>query len=271
MKDIELRRAIDRAIDEGDTEEIERLLSKTPDTEDMPRDFALSIISRCKENKTMKKLRISKIGVVAAAVVLCCGAVGGAVLVKHYSMEYGNKYIQVASNEDIDEKELAEIAKNSAVDIEDIESGKVIVANTKTYSSVEEAEKEMGIKAVLPAVMPELKLDKVEGCVLNDNRKDMYIEYGSPDTKYFGITLGYEKLGQGESSVTTGDIDEGSLGSYTSAKGYKFDTLDESGKGKTAHIYTTHVGDYEYSLVFSDFDEKEMEKVVDSVDLESYR
>ncbi len=271
MKDIELRRAIDRAIDEGDTEEIERLLSKTPDTEDMPCDFALSIISRCKENKTMKKFRISKIGVIAAAVVLCCVAVCGAVVVKHYSIEYGSKYIQVASNKDINEKELAEIAKNTAVDTKDIEGGRVMVTDTKTYSSIEEAENKMGIKAVLPALMPELELDNVEGCVLNDNRKDMYIVYGSPDAKCFGITLGYEKLEQGESSVTTGDIDEGSLGSYTSAKGYKFDTLDESGNGKTDHIYTTHVGDYEYSLVFLDFDEKEMEKIVDSVDLESYR
>ncbi len=271
MNDTEMRRAIDRAIDEGNIEETERLLDMLPDVEDMPSDFASSVILQCKENKTMKKFRISKIGVAAAVIVMSCAAVTGAALVKHYSMEYGDKYLQIASKEDIDQKALEEIAQNADVKPEDIEKGNVAVADTVTYSSVAEAEREMGMKVVLPEIMPDLEQSDVEGCILNDNRKDMYIVYGSSDSKCFGITLGYEKLGEEESSVTIGDIDEGTLDSYTSAKGYKFDTFSESGEGGKCDIYTTHIGDYEYSLVFEGFDKGEMKNIVDSVDLESYK
>lgn len=271
MNETEMRRAIDRAIDTGNTEEVERLLDMLPDAEDMPTGFASLIISKCKEKNIMKKIKISKIGIAAAVIGLSCVAVAGSALVKHYSLEHGNRYIQVASDEDIDQKELEKIARNANVDTHDIESGNVMVADTIVYNSVAEAEEKMGMKVVMPEIMPNLELDKVEGCILNDRRKDMYIIYGGSETKHFGITLGYEKLEKGETSVTTGDIDEGTLDSYTSAKGYKFDTFIESGEGGSADIYTTHIGDYEYSLVFEGYGKKDMQDIVDSVDLESYR
>lgn len=269
MKNTELRAALDRAVDEGNMEEIDRLIKLTPDVPDMPEDFARSIIKENKENKAMKKFKISKVGIIAAAVVFSCAAVSGTVLVKRYSAAFGNKYIQVAGNEDIDKNELENIAKTEITD-EDIKNGNVMVADTVNYNTIEEAEKNLDIKAVLPEIMPELEIDEISGCVLNDNRKDMYIVYGNED-KHFGITIGYEKLNEGETSVTASDIDEGTLDSYTSAKGYKFDTLSESDGNGTADIYTTHIGDYEYSLVFENFGEKEMKSIVDSTNLENYR
>ena len=265
MKDTELRMALDKAIDEGNTEEIDRLIKLTPDVPEMPENFAYSIIKENKENKAMKRFKIGKAGIIAAAVVLSCAAVSGTVLVKHYSAAFGNKYIQVAGKGDIDKEELEDIAKTEITD-EDIKNGNAIVADTVNYATIEDADKELGIKATLPNIMPELEISEISGCILNDNRKDMYIVYGNED-KYFGITIGYEKLNEGETSVTSGDIDPGTLDSYTSAKGYRFDAFSEEGSS----IYTTHIGDYEYSLVFYNFGEKEMKNIVDSADLEDYR
>ncbi len=269
MKDTELRMALDKAIDEGDMDEVERLLESTPDVPNMPENFAYSIIKENKENKAMKRFKIGKAGIIAAAVILSCAAVSGTVLVKHYSAAFGNKYIQVAGNGDIDKEELENIAKTEITD-KDIKNGNVIVADTVNYDTIKDAEKELGIRAALPKIMPELEISEISGCILNDNRRDMYIVYGNKG-KCFGITIGYEKLNEGETSVTSGDIDPGTLDSYTSEKGYKFDTLSETGESGTANIYTTHIGDYEYSLVFENFSEKEMKNIVDSVDLEGYR
>jgi uncharacterized Rmd1/YagE family protein len=204
-----------------------------------------------------------------------------AVTMNLFSFQSGEKYVSIRTTDGMTAEEAQAFAEeNQAAAPEEGEA--VVLADEvpeQTFNSVAEAEAGMDMVIPLPAAMPDLELSSATGQSFyfgeSNKQSTVWLIYGSAEGgRMLGITVAREVVAQGEdiTSYTEHDIDEGSLSSYTSKTGVKYDTLtesDETGE-RTAHIANAMIGEYDYAAVFFGFDETERQEILDSIDLSAY-
>lgn len=281
---------LDAAIEEQNLDAIERGLEALSQAEthpiapEDPMVFCAAIKKLDKEQRTMKK-PIYKIAIVAAAVALLSVGVYAASALNLFSFRQGDRFVTMRTTESMTEQEARELVEGDASAREENTAGvsqeAVGQADVEefTFATPEQAAAKLDLKLPLPAAMPELPLSSATGSVMRfgENYEDrtVWLNYGDPADKAFGVTVIREILPEGEAvtSYTTHDMDEGSLGRYKSKSGTEYTILSESNEdgSLTAHIATTMMGEYEYSLVFVGFSQAERNAVIDSTDLSSLR
>ncbi len=292
---VDLRIKLDNAIDDGNMEEIDTLLNEILSVDrdfiepENVEEFAKSVKRKIEKGgiEMKRKVNFKRMVAIAAAIVAVVGVgVSGSSLFKQYAFSDGDKFYTLSADSDFDENALDEIKESvkSGKSITDpkaftgenspeIGIGRPSDIEKKSFDSIEEAEKYLEMKVVLPKVMPDLEIASIEGSKAefgeNNSYSEIWATYGDIYTKAFGVTVKKMNFEEGVSSLTSNDMDEGSHGEYVSPKGYKFDKFNESDetKERTANIYITSIGDYQYSFAFYNFSDEERENIVDSFDL----
>lgn len=228
--------------------------------------------------KTLHKpYRLAIVAAVVAALGISVYAVSTMNL---FSFVSGDKYVTMRTTESMTEDEAKVFVgdKQSESIPEDVP---VMRAEQEefTFETVEEAGQQLDMTLLLPAALPEMKLDSATGQIVHfgDNMENRYcwLIYSDAQERIFGLTVVREIVAEGVpvTGYTTHDMDDGSLGSYKSKSGAEYTTLTESNDtgDMTAHIATTAIGEYEYSLVFVGFNEAEQHAIIDSADLSIYQ
>lgn len=285
----ELYDNLERSIDAMDMNSIEELLQKIEREEEFSikaedsRIFAKKIenIYKTRRNNNMNKNKIKYFGIIAASVaVLATAGVCANQIINNYSFSTKDKAINIMSNSELDDEELDQLLEdvNKPVDEEtnyaDENGGNVITPEELTFSTIEEAEAKTGVKIILPKIMPELDIESIKGSASNTDKgysnNTVWLEYGNPEEKYFGITVSRTILPKDGTVISSNEVDDDSAGSYTSKNGTKYETYNESNPdgSMTANIAVAYSGEYEYALVFVNFEETEIHNIIDSIELD---
>lgn len=282
---------LDEAIDKMDMETVNASLEQLSHVENIPdiaedaNLFAARIEMISKENRTMKHPKNVFKLTLAATIALALGLTVYAVAnPQTFAFLSGDRFVTMRTNQSMTSaeaqdmvREAQEVEKNApARSEEDIAA---LTPESMTFETPEQAEKELDMRLVLPSAFPQMTLDSISGQTMYGESgyksSTMWTEYSDTADRRLGVTIVREQIPTGEeiTSFTQHDIDKGSLGSYKSKSGLTFTTLtesDESGE-KQAHIATTTVGEYEYTLVFFGFEESERQAILDSTDLSAYQ
>lgn len=278
----EIRKSIDKAIENGNIREIQSIISNIPDCEPkMPvNDFIKSVKEKCviKEDNNMKnKFSMKVLITVAAVAVIGCVSVGAATIFKTFTFNENGKFISVTANNDISEEEAARLAKDEAERIKAVMPDEKNRIKPDNFKSIEEAERAYNMIVVLPDKKPDMDLSSVEGIETYITEKSststIWAEYGNPDEKAYGLTVVKKKyVDEDITDIFTNDA-KATDEKFVSDKGYSFDILKDidEATGRSAKIFVTYVGDYEYSVCFMNFDDTEIEDVVNSIDLGEYK
>lgn len=281
-KKYEMNKRLEEAVNKGDIEEVSKILDdvKLDICFDEPKKFADKIrqIEKGDIKIMKKKFKLSKVGVIAAAIVaISCVSVSAAYVFNTYMMEKGDRYYSVTSNEELSDDAVEKMVDEAHEYEENINTENVTTPEYDNFDNIEAAEKNYNMKILKPEIMPKLDLDSITGNQFfvdeNSSTSTVWLSYVGENEKSFGITVTKNELSEDTTSVSSGDIDEGSLNSYKSAKGFDFNVFNESSddKTKTAKVALANVGKYEYAMVFVGFEESEVTKTIDSLDLSEYR
>lgn len=282
---LEIQKRLDTAIDMMDQQEIERNLAclNAMDIRSIEAEDAKAFAARIKKlevrNQSMiKNKKSSRIILIAAAVAIMAtvGVYASGVLTR-FTFAHNDRYAVVQTTESMTASEAQKMAEET-IDAPQTNRAECEEANSEEFEfkTIEEAEKKLDMKVVLPKKMPNLPLTPVSAQSIKSEGVEtgtIWATYGDPDSKAFGITVQKTIVtGSDITIVSTSDMDEGSIGEYKSKSGVKYTMLSESDDSgeRTARIATVTKGDYEYSLIFVGFSEKEMHEIIDSVDLSAY-
>lgn len=207
--------------------------------------------------------------------VIGCVSVGAATFFKTFTFNENGKFVSVTANSDISEEEAARLAKEAVND--NVMPNDENTVKPESYNTIKDAEEAYNMKIAMPAVKPDLGLESVEGSISyiseNSSTATIWATYGNIDEKAYGLTVTKKDFNDDDitdilstDAETTGD-------KFVSDKGYEFDVLNEIDEtsGRSARIFVTYVGDYEYSIYFVNFDDAEIEDVVNSIDLREYK
>lgn len=275
---------LDAAIDAMDETKINQGLDALQQLDPIPMyveapEVFVAHILECnrRENKVMKPKKYFRVAVAAAAIALMGITAYAATTYNLFGFGQGDRYVTVRSNDGITEQEARDMAE--ADNSTDISEDMTMQADSKDYEfdSVAAAEAGMDMIIPVPAAMPEMKLDSVDGTITkfgdSAESRTLWINYTDEQERLFGLTVVRDILAEGNTVYTESDMDPGSLGSYQSKSGVEYTTLTESDPSgeKTAHIATTMIGEYQYTLVFFGFDETERAEIIDSADLSVYQ
>ncbi len=283
---------IDNAIDMMNVEEINKGIEALRHMESQqiiaedPKIFAARIKNLSKKEQiNMKPKKYLKLAAIAAVVAALGASVYAANVLNVFSFAKDDRFVVLRTTENMTQKEAEDLID---VDInerpeQEAHDQEAPAANVEskdlTFNSIEEAEKEMDMKLILPASMPDMKISSIVGTILEWGKgietRSVWLNYEDENGRLFGITTSREITPKGESVTryTSSEMDKGSQGSYKSKQGLEFTTLtetDEAGE-RTAHIANIIIGEYNYAVVFFGFDEKERKAVLDSVDLSAYQ
>lgn len=277
---IEIRKSIDKAIEKGNMREIEGIMSNIPDCEPKMsvNDFIKSVKEKCviKEDNNMKsKFSTKALIAVAAVAVIGCVSVGAATVFKTFTFNENGKFVSVTANNDISEKEAARLANEAA-------NGNVVPNNENTvkpisFETVEDAEKTYDMTVILPNKKPDLDLSMVQGqkayFAENSSQTTIWAVYGDADKKAYGLTVTKKNYDDEDITDILSTDAEVTGDKFVSDNGYSFDVLIDSDEatGRSAKIFLTYVGNYEYAINFVNFDDDEIEDVVNSIDLGEYK
>lgn len=271
---IEIRKRVDRLIEEGRIDEAAAILNDVVSCE--PELSVDQFIRSVKEDKTMKN-KISKRVMIAVAAVcaVTCVSVGAATLFKQFTFNENGKFVSVTSNSDISREEAAELAKNAAND--NTVPNESNTPESQKFKTIAEAEKAYDMKIALPKSAPKLDLETVEGNIFyideNTSSSTVWATYGDTDKKAYGLTVTKKDYGDKAVTDTLVTDSEPTGEKFVSDMGYSFDVLNETDEetGRVASIYMTYVGNYEYAVYFTNFDTAEIKDVVNSIDLGEYK
>jgi hypothetical protein len=280
-----LEAAIDSADMRGIDSGLESLASVEPETI-TPEDvnlFSARILKLSEEKQPMKHLgKTARVAVAVAAVLLMGVTVYAAVTMNLFSFQSGEKYVSIRTTDSMTPEEAQAFAEENQAARPEEDAVNVINGEDfplQEFASVAEAEAGMDMIIPLPAAMPDLEFSRATGQSYTFREgygsRTVWLEYGSVETgRAFALTVSREVVAEGEdiTSYSEQDIDEGSLSSYTSKTGVKYDTLtesDETGE-RTAHIANAMIGEYDYAVVFFGFEEAERQQILDSIDLSAY-
>ena len=278
-------RAIDEAIDRMDIEEIEKrlepLLEENPfkDSMEDSKLFAKRIIKQNQKGRSVMKLnRRNKIVLVASLAVVIGGSVFATGVINQYTIHKADKTIEIKTAGSLSEEEVQQIADDMANSYgKDKPEENVLYGEDlkKEFGTIEEAEKALNMKLVMPSYIPEeFKLAGDIYCeYFSEDKNNTYITYASAQdaNKLLGVTVIKEVLPEDSTMVTVNDsVYEGE---YTSSSGDKYTLYKDTGEKpeQVAHIAKIIIGDVEYAVVSAGMDEAEFHKIIDSVNLDAYR
>ena len=279
---IEIRKSIDRAIEKGNMREIQGIMSNIPDCEPkMPvNDFIKSVKEKCviKEDNNMKsKFSMKALIAVAAVAVIGCVSVGAATVFKTFTFNENGRFVSVTANNDISEEEAARLANKEVENIENVIPNEGNTPEYDEFNSIKEAEKTYDMTVILPDKKPELDLSEVKGLETyfseNSSTATIWTTYGNPDEKAYGLTVTKKNFADEDITDILSTDAEVTGDKFVSNKGYEFDILNEidEATGKSVKIFVTYIGNYEYAINFVNFDDDEIENVVNSIDLGEYK
>lgn len=285
MKDKEqLLRELEDAIDRADMDAIERGLVGLSSVEPQPilgedpRLFSARILKQHKENENMKaSTKVWRVTAIAAAAALMGVAVYAAAEFQRFSLAGGDKFVTLQTNQDITQQEANQIMEegldHQVTPEERAAAAQAIQQNEQSFASVEEAAAQMNMVLPLPGAMGDMELESATGQSLyGEGVEDhtVWLNFADSKDRMVGVTVTRQIVTGTVTTTTTGDMDEGSLGTYKSKSGITYTTLtesDETGEN-TAFIAMATVGEYEYALVLDQgFTESERHALIDSVDL----
>ncbi len=277
---IKIRQDLDRAIEEGNMEDIKNMLERIPDcTPPMSAgELADSIMSDDKEVRPMKNKIPARVLLVASVIaVIACASVSAGSLLKHYVFEKDGYYVKVeTNNSNLSEDEANKLAEERLKASKETEPSEENILKPQTFATVEEAEKALDMDIVMPKHMPGLELKEISGAKTHlsekSSKSSVWLTYGDTESKAFGLTV--TKADYNDEYVEGTLITDSKVTGeeFVTDKGIKYDILtdtDETGE-KTAYIYVTNAGRYEYAMDFYGFDKTEMESIVNSADISEY-
>lgn len=270
---IEIRKKVDRLIEEGKIDKVTTILRDVTDCQpSIPVD---EFMRNVREDSNMKSKFSKRILIVAAACAVTSVSVGAATLLKQFTFNENGKFVTVTTNNDISEEEAARLAMEGAID--NVVPSDENTVEPESFSTIEAAEKAYDMKIVLPDVKPALSLESVEGSISylseNSSTAAIWATYGNIDEKAYGLTVTKKDFNDEDITDILSTDAEVTGDKFVSDKGYEFDVLNEIDETleRSAKIFVTYVGDYEYSIYFVNFDDAEIEDVVNSIDLGEYK
>lgn len=279
-----LRQALDRAVDRGDTEEIVRLLDRLSPSEphladQTPQAFAAQVLrlqeERNRHMKTSVKLGRNLLIAAAVAVAVSAGAYA-AVNWQQFTFQEGNRATTITTNDPtMTEEEAKKLAQDPDMTSEEAEEqgASVYQVEEKSYATLQEAEDDLQLELALPGQMPDLELASVSGYRLNDSYASIGAVYGDvAGGKAMSFSAQVRDLPEDSYAIENRDMDEGSLGSYTTPDGVTYSVWEESSDdgSMTAKVVEYSQADLDYGMAFFGFTDAEWQAVVDSLDLSAY-
>lgn len=270
---IEIRKKVDRLIEEGKIDEVTAILRNVTDCQpSIPVD---EFMRNVREDSNMKSKFSKRILIVAAICAVTSVSVGAATLLKQFTFNENGKFVTVTANNDISEEEAARLAKELAND--NVVPNAENTIEPESFKTIEEAEKAYDMKIALPDVKPALSLESVEGSISyiseNSSTATIWAAYGNIDEKAYGLTVTKKDFNDEDITDILSTDAEVTGDKFVSDKGYEFDVLNEIDEesDRSAKIFMTYVGKYEYCIYFTNFDDTEIENVVNSIDLGEYK
>lgn len=272
---------LDKAIDNMDISEIEKQLAILSDDKPLPypiedsKLFAKRIIKQNKKGYDTMKNDHKKFGTIVASLVLTITigvtAAYATGLFKEFNFFNKDTTVNIKTNQDMSDEEAKKIAQeasdayNNPQDThEDTRQ-----VDTQCFSSVEKVKEALGIDIVLPAYIPEdFEMDKdIKVQSPFDKNFNIYTTYTSKENteRLLGITIIAENLPEDSTHITVTDAVYKDI--YTTPTGTQYTLFNEDG-GVIASI---EVDNIQYALVFMGLNEEEMHKIIDSVDLNTYK
>lgn len=266
---------IDQAIDTMDTASIGRGLESLEAIEPLPiqienpRLFAARIQKLDKENKKMMKPhKFMKAAVIAVAVVTAGFTVYAADPFQIFSsvQVQEDRLLTVRSTDG----EEAQVELNLSEDACHRADSVFPESRDYTFETLPQAEAELGMKLVLPAVSAGLKLDRISGRI--DRYEELDMESRNADITYADdkgkkLHISITRAISDTAVITEQRLEEGVSGTYQNKNQVEFTHFSENG----STVYYTAVGGYEYSLTFTGYEETELKELVDSIDLTEYK
>ncbi len=270
---IETRKKVDRLVEEGKIDEVTAILRNVTDCQpSIPVD---EFMRNVREDSNMKSKFSKRILIVAAICAVTSVSVGAATLLKQFTFNENGKFVTVTANNDISEEEAARLAKEVAND--NVVPNAENTIEPESFKTIEEAEKAYDMKIALPDVKPALSLESVEGSISyiseNSSTATIWATYGNIDEKAYGLTVTKKDFNDEDITDILSTDAEVTGDKFVSDKGYEFDVLNEIDEesDRSAKIFMTYVGNYEYCIYFTNFDDTEIENVVNSIDLGEYK
>jgi len=271
----DIMKDLDQAIDAMDTDGIDRGLEDLADIETHPIPaenanlFAARIKKMNKENvKMIKPRKFMKAAVVAAAILTVGVSVYAANPFNIFSIVQDNRLITVRTNEsitDVDGNQM-EVQFEFSPDAPKHDEAEV---NTQkyTFDTVTQAEEELDIKLVLPYAVNQMKLESATGETAKDEgaeSQNARISYTDLGGHKIDITIA--RIITDMAVISEHEFEEGSLDTYKNKYGVEFTMFTMSDK----QIYFAAIGEYEYSVYFTGYNEKEQKEIMDTVNLSEY-
>lgn len=268
--------AMDLSIIKTKLDDLQKMEQEAIIVEDS-RLFAARIIEleRSEHHMLIPKKQMKTI-LIAAMIAIMGMTAYAATSLYRYSFGEGDRYVRVRTTSEMSEEEARAFVNDNLQEIDSEEM--VLQVDTKDYSfsTVEEATQKLDMIIPIPAAMPEMQLESIEASVITFGDESeictVWITYTDIHSRMLGLTVVREVMNGDSTSYSSADMDPGSLDTYKSESGIEFNTLTESNSdgSMTAHIATTVIGQYEYSLIFEGFDQEQREDIIDSADLLVY-
>lgn len=268
---LEIMNELDKAIDAMDTERIDLGLEALAGIESLPfqaensKLFAARIKKMKMENINMKNPRRFINAAVVAAAIMAMGVTAYAANgFKVFSFVQDNKAFVVRTNENVDTDSIQIEENPDAIIKEDPELSKT----EYTFNTAAEAEKDLDIKIVLPAVTTQMNLVSATGITSkwdDMESRNVYLKY--VDIQGRNMNISAAKIVSDGTVVSSYDLGDNNPGNYINKLGTDFIISNETDQ----ITYFVARGEYQYSISFSGYTENEQKEIVDTLDLSDYK
>lgn len=236
--------------------------------------FAARIKKMNKENvKMIKPRNYIKVAVIAAAIMTMGLTVYAANALNIFSFVQGNRFVTMRTNESItdDKGNQMQVQVNPDAPKHD-ESSIDVPKSQKEYSfkTAAQAENELDMKLVLPSVAVQMRLESATGHIIkHENLEYRFACLQYSDTQERKIDIANTKVINNSDipSVFEQQFGGDSLGTYKN----KFDTDFALFPDTNKTVYIVAIGEYEYSISFTGYSEKEQKEIVDTINLSEYK
>ncbi|SKC84781.1 DUF4367 domain-containing protein [Maledivibacter halophilus] len=275
-----IKNKLDKAIDNMDMPEIEKQLDKLSADKPFPYEiedskiFAKKIIKQNKKGYDTMKNNYKKFTTLAASLILTITigitAAYATGLFQEFNFFNRDTTVKVRSNQDIREDEAKRLASEAsdAYNTPSATKKSSREVDIKTFSNIQEVKEALDIDIVLPSYIPEDFVidDNIRVENLYDKNFNIYTTYTSKENKerLFGVTVMTNNLSGDMTSITVTDAVY--KDTYTTPDGTKYTLLEEDG----TTIAEVSINNIDYALIFSGISDDEMNKIIDSVDLNTY-
>ena len=281
---------LDQAIEQMDMGEIDRQLEQLSSVETSiePEDvklFSARILKQSEEKHNMKRTRIPAKIIAVAAIIIAMGltiyaaTTGLNVFTFHSDGLFGI----IHTTEQEFDMPLRPFPPEYLENAEFVPMDGVEIPPMTYFEDVAQAQTALGMPIVLPSAMPQLEASNISGMIVTQpggNSHTAWLDFEDESSgRLMGIVVTHNNItdpGQPFTVGTTTNMDDGSLGSFTTDCGVEFKTITETeqdGQQRTAFIAIASLGQgrYQYAIAFHGFEQAEREAIINSIDFSVYR